>query len=172
MLIRPLDPVTDFTAVTNLHARAQDYWLLADSPVDPAADKSIIDPTLKATEFFTDAPPGGDPAKSHRLGQFHNNTLVGLAELAFDYPEPKDAYLGLMLFAPDMRGQGFGPQLLAHVETIARNAQAPALYLAVLGENPRGRAFWQRMGFADTGRSGQDSATGHTLHRLMKPLVA
>ncbi len=172
MLIRTLDPITDFDAVTDLHARAQDYWVLADGPIDPAAARPLIDPSIKATEFFTQAPPGGDPATSYRLGQFYDDTLVGLAELAFGYPEPKDAYLGLLLLDPNMRGKGLGPQLFAHVETLARNALAPALFLAVLQANPRGRAFWERMGFSATGRSGTDDATGHILHRLKKPLPA
>jgi GNAT superfamily N-acetyltransferase len=172
MLIRPLDIVADFAAVTDLHVRAQDFWTLTDTPIDPAAAKPHFDPVLKATEFFTEAPPGGDPATSVRLGQYCNSTLVGIAELAFNYPEPQDAYLGLMLLDPQMRGQGLGPQLLAQVENLARNAHAPILYLAVLQANPRGRAFWERMGFAATGKTGLDADTGHILHRLMKPLVA
>ena len=170
MLIRTLDPIADFDAVTDLHARARDYWVLADGPIDPAAAKPLIDPSLKATEFFTEAPPGGDPATSLHLGQFSGNTLVGMAELAFGFPEPQDAYLGLMLLDPAMRGKGLGPHLLAHVETLAREAHAPALFLAVLQANPRGRAFWERMGFTATGRSSTDDTTGHILHRLMKPL--
>ena len=34
--------------------------------------------------------------------------LAGVAELAFGFPEQGDAYLGLMILAPEARSQGFG----------------------------------------------------------------
>ena len=161
MLIRTLDPVTDLDAVENLFTRAADYWLLADRrPPD----------RQKARDFFTDGPPGCDPAASHRLGLFQDGRLIGVAELSFGIPLAVDAYLGLMLLDPAARGAGPGTLLLAEVESRACAARAPHLYLAVLKANPRGRAFWERQGFADTGKSGTDSDTGHILHRLGKPL--
>lgn len=160
-MIRPLDPISDLDAVAGLYSRAEDYWLLADRR---APDRH------KAAEFFTDGPPGCDPAASHRLGLFQDGTLIGVAELSFGFPLPADAYLGLMLLDPAARGRGLGPALLAEVEDRARAASAPRLYLAVLAANPRGRAFWLRHGFSDTGVSGTDPDTGHILHRLVKPL--
>ena len=162
MLIRELDPIHDLAILTVLQAEVQDYWLLADGHCDPAQ---------KAVEFFTDCPPGCDPAQSHHLGLFNDGQLSGIAELSFDFPSPGDAYLGLMLLAPRLRGQGAGPILLAGVESRARAAAAPTLYLAVLEANPRGRAFWERMGFAPTGHSGHDADSGHRLHRLFKSLT-
>ena len=159
LLIRPLDPVADLDAVEGLYLRAADYWILADRR---APDRQ------KAAEFFTDAPPDCDPAASHRLGLFQDGTLAGVAELSFGFPLAGDAYLGLMLLDATRRGQGLGAQLLAEVQ--ARAAPAPRLCLAVLQANPRGRAFWQRHGFTDTGVSGHDAETGHTLHRMVKPL--
>ena len=161
MLIRSLHPVDDLAAVTDFQAEAQDYWLLAEGKCDPAA---------KAVAFFTDGPPGCDPAVSHRLGLFADGHLSGLAELSFGFPEAGDAYLGLMLIAPRLRSNGAGAMFLAEVERLARLAGSPVLYLAVLEANPRGRAFWERMGFAATGKSGRDDETGHVLHRLVKAL--
>ena len=161
MLIRSLDPAQDLAAVTALQAEAQDYWLLAEGHCDPAR---------KAAEYFTDCPPQCDPAQSLRLGLFDDGQLGGIAELSFGFPNPGDAYLGLMLLAPRLRGIGAGPILLADIEARARAADAPRLYLGVLEANPRGRAFWQRMGFQPTGKTGQDPDTGHILHRLVKPL--
>lgn len=166
MLIRELHPTHDLAALTALQTEAQDYWLLADGQCNPAQ---------KAVEFFTDCPPHCDPAQSHRLGLFHDGklsgpSLSGIAELSFGFPAPNDAYLGLMLLAPRLRGSGAGPILLAEIESRARAAQSPTLYLAVLEANPRGRAFWQRMGFTPTGVTGHDADTGHILHRLAKPL--
>lgn len=161
MLIRTLDPTLDLLAVTALQAEAEDYWHLAEGASDPAK---------RAAEFFTDCPPNCDPAQSHRLGLFHDGKLSGLAELSFGFPEPQDAYLGLMILAPRMRSKGAGQVFLAHVEALARAARAPQLYLAVLEKNPRGWAFWEKMGFRATGLNRFDAETGHTIHRLVKPL--
>ena len=54
--IRLLDPAKDAGLVEDLYRAAPDYWLLADGACDPAA---------KAAGFFTDVPPGCDPAESH-----------------------------------------------------------------------------------------------------------
>ena len=54
---------------------------------------------LVTEEFFTDAPPGCDPAQSLRLGLMHPD-LIALAEMGFGYPTASDAYLGLMMVAP------------------------------------------------------------------------
>ena len=161
MPIRELDPIHDLAALTVLQAEVQDYWLLADGHCDPPQ---------RAAEFFTDCPPGCDPAQSHHLGLFEGGQLSGIAELSFGFPDPGDAYLGLMLLAPRLRGKGAGVGFLAEAEVRARATGASVLYLAVLEANPRGRAFWERMGFQPTGMSGRDAATGHVLHRLAKPL--
>lgn len=160
MLIRRLDP-SEAPLVAALYREAPDYWLLAEGSVNP---------DRQAAEFFTDGPPGCDPTLSHHLGLFVNGRLSGVAEVSYGFPEPQDAYLGLMLIGPWAQGAGHGRSLLAHVETLARNRNAARLYLAVLDANPRGRAFWQREGFSPTGLSRKDPDTGHILHRLVKNL--
>ena len=101
-----------------------------------------------------------------------NVLVAGIAGLVFGFPGPGDPYLGLMILTPTARSQGHGPALLAHVEDIARATGATTLYLAVLHANPRGRAFWTRMGFAPTGVIRHDNSHGmdHTVYRLAKPL--
>ncbi len=158
-LIRPLDPATDRAAVASLLLEAQDYYHLWLGHA-PGAEQ--------VEEVFTSGPPGCDPAKSHRLGLCLDGTLSGVAELSFGFPLPEDAYLGLMILAPRARGQNHGTALTAHIETLAR--PAPRLYLAVLDANPKGRAFWERQGFTPTGVSRHDPESGHTIHRLVKPL--
>ena len=160
-LIRTLDPVGDFEAVWALYSQAHQFWCMTDRK----------DPTRATAEaFFTDTPPGCDAALSARLGFFEQDQLVGVVEMSFGFPKPEDAYLGLMLFEPMSRGRGLGPQFLRHCEGLARAKGCPRLYLAVLEENTKARAFWEANGFEATGLSGFDSETGHTLHRLEKQL--
>ena len=159
--IRPLDPATDTDLVRAFYTEAPDYWLLAEGACDPQA---------KAVEFFTDGPPGIDPATGNRLGLFLNGRLSGLLELSYGFPQPQDAYIGLMVLGPWAQGSGHGRALLARAETLARARGAPQLYLGVLDANPRGRAFWEREGFAPTGIRRFDESHGQWIERLVKPL--
>jgi GNAT superfamily N-acetyltransferase len=140
VVIRPLDPRSDAEAVLDLYRRAADYLDL-ESGRAPAME--VVE------EYFADAPPGGDPATSLKLGFFEGGRLLGIVDLAFGYPRPQDAYLGLMILAPEARGRGLGPVFLRHVEAAARGRGATRLLLAVLDANPRARAFWEREGFGD-----------------------
>ncbi len=162
-MIRTLDPRQDAEALLGLYRRAADYLDLESGRVPEA---SLVD------EFFQDAPPGSDPSRSLKLGLWENGELQGAADLAFDYPEPLDAYLGLMLLARDARGRGLGRRFLAHVEEAARARGATRLLLAVLDANPRGRAFWEGQGFGRP-KAFPPVALGSRTHvriRLEKPL--
>lgn len=159
-MIRPLAP-SEVSLVAEFYTRAPDYWILAEGACDPAR---------QAGEFFTDCPPSCDPAASARLGLFLGGRLSGVAELSFGFPSENDAYLGLMLLGPWAQGAGHGAAFLAHIEGIARAKAAPAIYLAVLDANPRGRVFWQRHGFVPTGLRRHDVATAHWIERLEKRL--
>ncbi|MDX2014876.1 MAG: GNAT family N-acetyltransferase [Myxococcaceae bacterium] len=140
---------------------APEYWLLAEGACDASR---------KAHEFFTDAPPGADVERSHRLGLMLDGQLSGLAELAFGFPSPPEAFLGLLVLGRWAQGRGHGRRLLAHVEALARAAGSTTLFLAVLDANPRGRAFWEREGFRTTGVRRFDATHGQWLERLGKPL--
>ena len=137
--IRPLDPLADRAVVERFIAEAADYIRL-ERGEEPGPGMT--------NEFFAEAPPGCDPSASLRLGLFDGQRLIAIAEAAFGFPEPDDAYLGLMIVAPAARGAGGGARFLRHIEAAARAQGKQNLYLAVLDANPRGQAFWESQGFA------------------------
>lgn len=161
--IRPLSATADRALVDAFFIRIADY-IRVERGTDP--DAAVTE------EFFTDAPPGCDPARSHRLGLFDAGHLMALAEMAPGFPEPDAAYLGFLAVATQARGKGHGQTLLRHVETLARHGGARHLYLAVLEANPRGRAFWEREGFtlALAGRTVTLGGKTQVAHRLVKAL--
>lgn len=164
-MIRSLDAATDGAAILDLHLRCGDYIGL-ESGRSPS-------PAL-VEDYFSDAPPSGDPATSLKLGLFEEARLVGIADLAFGYPEPQDAYLGLMMLAQEARGRGLGPVFLHHMQEAARARGATRLLLAVLQANSRGRAFWERHGFGSP-EAYPPTAIGDRTHvriRLEKSLSA
>jgi phosphinothricin acetyltransferase len=52
--------------------------------------------------------------------------------------------------APGMSGRGHGRALMTVVETHARTGGAHSMFAGVSGENPEGRAFHARLGYAET----------------------
>ncbi|MEI6097658.1 MAG: GNAT family N-acetyltransferase [Alphaproteobacteria bacterium] len=143
MLIRALSPIHDRDLVDAFFHFSADYIRL-ERDEDPSP--------LVTDAFFTESPPGCDPATGLRLGLFNPGAvdpgLVAIAELAFGYPTATDAYLGLLLVAPSARGAGMGTVLLRHLEQVGRGRGMQNLYISVLEANPRARAFWQREGFS------------------------
>jgi GNAT superfamily N-acetyltransferase len=123
-------------------------------------------------EFFADTVPGGSLDEALKLGLFSGGRLLGIADVGFGFPEPGDAYLGLMQFAAEARGRGLGALFLRHIEDAARARGAPRLYLAVLHQNPRGQAFWERSGFtvAIAQKPARLGRKDHIVSRMMKPL--
>ncbi|MCF8485478.1 MAG: GNAT family N-acetyltransferase [Rhodobacteraceae bacterium] len=161
--IRPLTASADRAAVVGLVGRAADYILLETGL--PPDDQTVED-------IFAEAPPGIGPEGLLTLGLFRGETLDGLATMAFGWPEPTDAYLGLMLLAPNCRGMGIGPLLLDACMAEGRARGATRLLLAVLDENPRARRFWHSMGFTHllTAAPAQIGVKTHIRHRLGRAL--
>jgi len=159
LLTLPQDRATVFTL---LEACADYVWLEREETPLPC----LVD------EYFSDAPPGIDPADGHRPGLFDSDRLLALAEMSFGFPAPDAAYLGLMIVHPVARGAGAGPRLLHHLEAVARSRGSRRMFLGALNANPRGRAFWQREGFVPTGLE-YDVTLGQKTqlaHRFAKPL--
>lgn len=163
-MIRDLDAATDTAIVADLFKRASDYVLLeSGSPPDGS----------QAEDFFTEAPPGIDAATSQRFGFFSDDDcLVAIGQIAFGYPERRDAYLGLLLIDPDHRGQRLGQQMMDHVFAAARVRHASRVLMAVYAENTKAIRFWQKLGFTEDMRS-EPTLIGRKTHirlRMSRPL--
>ncbi len=163
-MIRTLHSATDTDIVRDLFTRASDYVLLETGQAPSNAT---------TTEFFTKAPAGIDPATSLHLGLFTaDNLLVAIAQIVFGFPNPDDAYIGLLLIDPDHRGKRLGQRLLDHIFTAAKAKGAARILIAVLEENSKGHRFWSKMGFTQEMRS-QPKQVGLKTHvqiRMASPL--
>jgi GNAT superfamily N-acetyltransferase len=163
MLIRPLTHDADRAHVADLFARAADYVLL-ESGLPPAPDA--------ADDFFTETPPGLTTRDGAQFGLFAEGRLDAMATLAFGYPEPTDAYIGLLIVDAAHRRRGLGQRLAQHIIAHCRDRGAMRLLIAVLDANAPGRAFWMRMGFTheQTFPPAPDALIPHIRHRMTRAL--
>lgn len=163
-MIRPLHQNADSPLVADLFRRAADYVLL-ESGHNPG-DAEVQD-------FFTGAPPGTDTAKSLHRGLFApDGQLTAIAAAIFGFPNPDDAYLGLLLIDPAHRGKRLGQQMLDHICAAAKTQRASRILIAVLEENTKGHRFWSKMGFTEEmrGPPKQIGVKTHVQIRMTRPL--
>ena len=110
-------------------------------------------------------PPGPDAAiqlladaevDSHRkvfvLVPRVGGPAVGVLDLFLDYPEPRTAQIGLLLFREACQGLGYGKETTAATEAALSRAGYRGLRLSVVDENVEAKQFWERLGFAIVGR--------------------
>ena len=163
-MIRSLSARTDTAIVADMFRRAADYVMLesGQGPGDAEVD-----------DFFNGAPPGTDRSKSLHLGLFApDGQLVAIAGAIFGFPNPDDAYLGLLLIDPAHRGKRLGQQMLDHVCTDTKAQGATRILIAVLEENAKGHRFWSKMGFTEElrGAPRQIGIKTHVQIRMTRPL--
>ncbi|MDB4213859.1 GNAT family N-acetyltransferase [Octadecabacter sp.] len=160
MDFKPLDKTIHRSEVARLFDRTADYVMLEHGRL-PDAD--IVD------GFFDDRPSCVAAKDSLHFGLLEDQNLIGIAGMLFGFPDKTDAYIGLMVLAPEARGHGNGAQLLSHLTGVARARGAQRQLVAVLDANPKGRAFWDREGFV-LETSFPPSDDSHTRHRLTRKI--
>src|SRR3712207_6143438 len=105
-------------------------------------------PADAASTTFADAPPDYDPSRMIFLGVYSpTGRLVGVLTTPPGYPDAGSWYLGLMVLDPDARGQGLGEEVYRAFEAWVASQGGERILLVVADDNPRGRRFWERMGF-------------------------
>lgn len=90
-----------------------------------------------------------DPRRHMELLHDSEGHLVGSLDYKMDYPQAGDVTINLLLIREDRQNQHLGEQAVKQLE--ARLPQGTQRILAsVLGENPRGVRFWERLGYIFT----------------------
>ena len=161
--MKDLQQGVDDRSVIDLMLRAADYSVL---------DKGHAPVVADVAAFFASCVPGGDLAEAVKLGFWQEGGVLGFIDMSFGYPNPKDAYIGLLMLDEAVRGGGIGPQLLAEATRRAQAKGATRQLVAVLDANPRGRAFWQREGFRPERHfpASAEDPLGHVRCRMTRDL--
>jgi len=129
----------DSGAIQELYEKCLDYMLLVDG--HPASPNS-------GEEEFQDVPPGKSHDDKFVFGIVNQqNELVGLLDVLRWYPDETTWWIGLLLFAPEVRSQGLGQKVLQGFAEYVRASGAQEIMLGVVDENKLAYKFWSRMGF-------------------------
>ncbi|CAM3261705.1 GNAT family N-acetyltransferase [Deinococcus saxicola] len=121
-----------------LYAAAPGYFALLGSRI----------PSLSETERDVEIALL-DPRRRLELLHDAHGKLVGSLDYKLDYPQPGDLTINLLLIREDRQSQRLGEQAVHDLEE-RLPPQIRRILASVLGENPRGVRFWERLGFEFT----------------------
>ena len=137
--VRSLQPA-DAALLQALYDRCADFTLLVEGePVSPTA----------AGQDLQSVPAGKSLADKCVFGIFNlQGEIVGVLDALRDYPEEAAWWVGLLMLAPAVRGQGLGRDAFLAFSEYVRWHGAKVIMLGVVEENKPALEFWQKMGFS------------------------
>ena len=160
--LRPLDR-EDLPALQALHERCSDYFQLITSEAPRANEAELL---------LTEVPRGRSPADKLVLGVFSgSNELMGAVDLIRGYPDDSAWWVGLLMLAPEFRGNGLGADVYRACEQRMKEGGARHAWLCVQTQNASALQFWQAQGFYEVGHETQyDGARTSLVHVLRRDL--
>ncbi|MGB7441033.1 MAG: GNAT family N-acetyltransferase [Coleofasciculaceae cyanobacterium] len=129
----------DADVLQRLYEQCREFFILTDG-LAPS-------PTAACEEFY-DVPEGKTPEDVYIFGLFdvHNNLLGAIAGVRY-YPDRQTWWIGLMMLAPEQRGQCLGADFYRAFERWVAAQGISQISLVALKVNKPGLQFWERMGF-------------------------
>ena len=111
-------------------------------------------PTLRGlTEVISEVPEGTAPECKHFVGFYDSEErLTAVLDLITGYPEDDDAFIGWFMVDANRQGQGIGSQIFADVRAAMEGQGYDFLSVGVSKENTDAIAFWEKQGFAFSGK--------------------
>ncbi len=149
----------DITKVYNLCRANRRYYRYAKT-----------EPTKRnLTEVISEMPEGTEPSQKHFLGFYDvEEKLVAILDLITDYPQAGSAFIGWFMVSAEMQGQGIGSQIFADIRASLQAQGFTELSLGVIKENEPAIEFWEKQGFALTGKeTAQERYTVVTMSRKL-----
>ncbi|WP_188565068.1 GNAT family N-acetyltransferase [Undibacterium terreum] len=131
------------SALTGVVLAAPAYSLLVEGRL-PVAEE--------VPDLLSDLPPNYSYDDKYFFGIYQGERMIGCADLLKGWKTPQQSMLGLLLFAEDVRGQGYGRQVYLKLEQIVASWPGMnSIRIGVISTNLGGLAFWRKMGFAENG---------------------
>lgn len=97
-------------------------------------------------------PPGYDPAGKRGVGLWVDGELTAFADVLIGYPDPRTAYLGLLIVRSDRRRRGHGRTLHEALLANLRRADASVVRVGIVDSvEPDAAPFLRSLGYEPTG---------------------
>ncbi len=111
-------------------------------------------PSLRElTEVISELPEGTAPNCKHFVGFYDREEhLTAILDLITGYPENDDAFIGWFMVDANRQRQGIGSQIFADVRAAMSGQGFDFLSVGVSKENTDAIDFWQKQGFAFSGK--------------------
>ena len=97
-------------------------------------------------------PPRTTPEDKFYIGFFREGKLAAIMDLVFNYPDEKNAFIGLFMVDINLQGRGVGSAIMDGCLRFIGEQGCGKVSLAYAAGNPQSEAFWEKNGFAPTGR--------------------
>ena len=98
-------------------------------------------------------PPNFDIHNKLYLGFWKNNRCIATLDFLLGYPNPDCIYIGLFLVHEELHGTGLGRKIMETLFAASKNIKFNGANLAVIENNKNAIAFWEKLGFKETGKS-------------------
>jgi ribosomal protein S18 acetylase RimI-like enzyme len=136
--VRPLQEA-DLPALQVLFEQCADYVRLL---------KGEEVPPTEAEDSFRSGPPGRSLEDKLLYGLFDaRGALVAMLDAFARHPDSATWWIGLLILAPAMRGQGIGRKLVESFAEAVASQGGTLIMLGVVEENSAALRFWQALGF-------------------------
>jgi GNAT superfamily N-acetyltransferase len=105
-----------------------------------------------ALSALMSVPPDLDPAQKRAFGLWKGSALVGFADVLIGYPDPRTAYLGLLIVHGRHQRQGIGRRLHRALDALlGAEPGIERLRVGVISTTAKGsEPFWTAMGYRPT----------------------
>jgi GNAT superfamily N-acetyltransferase len=126
--------INDTAALTQFYSRSQRYFDIIAAPIP-----MFEDVCLELETAFT------NPRRQLEFALLEDQ-IVAYTDVTFDYPNPKDATVNLLLVSEQHQHLGIGSTVMRQLEQRCRG-RATRLLAGVYGDNPGAVRFWERLGY-------------------------
>lgn len=125
--------------VEKLCDKCSDYYILHEG---------ILPSKEEINKIFTTLPPNKNYEDKFVLGIYKfRDELVGIVDIVKDFPTVGEWMLGLMLIAPEERGNGLGKIVHEALIRWVINLGAKSFRIGVIEDNYMGTNFWLSLGY-------------------------
>lgn len=152
----------DIPHLQKLCEACADFHLLTQG-AEPASNQGEL--------LYNEYPPGKTHNDKLLFGIFTaQDEIMGMIELAMNYPDRETWFIGLLLLHPQCRGRGLGREMLAWLDEFLAQHAVKFLSVPVLAVNSRGKKFWECNGFTEIRqvenfKSGEITTTAHVMRK-------